>query len=498
MLRRDSGFTGSDGSSVNAPLEKAWEFKAGGDIESSPAVAYGLVFFGSKDKKVYALDAIKGQIKWIFKTNKAVTSTPVVEDGVVYVASEDKNLYALNADTGKKIWEFSTGEAICSTPAVGYGLVFFGCKNENIYALDVKTGKIKWTFESGNKDHSAPTISEGKLLISGKSLRNTRLYAFNAISGELSWKQEQIQTDSAPVIWEKTVLAREAFDAKRRVIKINLEDGKKQGYLLDTETDWALLSRGMIFAKLRNVPGSCTEDWVLFAFKSTGDSENSIDSFRGRFLVFSEKIYSLAWLAPMGNKLSWPAPAGEFVFFTNIGRGYHGILVYHTSKFMYNLGCVIKEDTKSYPVVSEGMVFIVSDKGKIHAFKGTEKFDSKFIFAHAHQFAGQDFKVINERPDFPAYLYFPGVLWPQCCCLCCGPIETTKTETHTSGKKVFTIENVPYCRSCIGKISKFEGGNKILFGESPGVQPSDQRGYSLHFRNEKYWAMFMELNGLRL
>jgi hypothetical protein len=46
MIRRNTGFTGSDGSELIAPLEKAWEFKAEGDIESPPAVAYNLVFFG--------------------------------------------------------------------------------------------------------------------------------------------------------------------------------------------------------------------------------------------------------------------------------------------------------------------------------------------------------------------------------------------------------------------------------------------------------------------
>jgi hypothetical protein len=48
MLRHDPSGTGNNGTSLIAPLEKAWEFKATSDIESPLAAAYGLVFFGRK------------------------------------------------------------------------------------------------------------------------------------------------------------------------------------------------------------------------------------------------------------------------------------------------------------------------------------------------------------------------------------------------------------------------------------------------------------------
>ena len=34
---------------------------------------------------------------------------PAVSDGVVYVGSDDKNLYAVDANTGQEIWAFKTG-----------------------------------------------------------------------------------------------------------------------------------------------------------------------------------------------------------------------------------------------------------------------------------------------------------------------------------------------------------------------------------------------------
>ncbi len=46
---------------------------------------------------------------WTYKTGDAIESSPVVVNGVVFVGSRDHNLYALDARTGKKIWSYTTG-----------------------------------------------------------------------------------------------------------------------------------------------------------------------------------------------------------------------------------------------------------------------------------------------------------------------------------------------------------------------------------------------------
>jgi len=39
-------------------------------------------------------------------------SSPAVVGGVVYVGSDDKNVYALDAANGAKIWSFTTGTGL--------------------------------------------------------------------------------------------------------------------------------------------------------------------------------------------------------------------------------------------------------------------------------------------------------------------------------------------------------------------------------------------------
>jgi outer membrane protein assembly factor BamB len=67
-----------------------------GDIVwSSPTVANGIVYIGSCDHNVYALDAMTGGVAWSFLTGDAVDSSPTIVNDIVYVGSNDHNIYAI-------------------------------------------------------------------------------------------------------------------------------------------------------------------------------------------------------------------------------------------------------------------------------------------------------------------------------------------------------------------------------------------------------------------
>ena len=53
-------------------------------------------------------------------------SSPAVANGVVYVGSADHNVYALNAGTGAKLWSYTAGGVSDSSPAVANGVVYVG------------------------------------------------------------------------------------------------------------------------------------------------------------------------------------------------------------------------------------------------------------------------------------------------------------------------------------------------------------------------------------
>ena len=161
---------------------------------SSPAVAKGVVYFGSGDHSVYAVDVATGTLRWKFKTGDVVHASPAVVNNVVYIGSWDRNMYALDATSGTKLWQYQTGAdsaiynqvGIASSAAVSNGIVFFGCRDGHFYAVDAKTGAPRWNVNN-NKGWviSSPAIKDG--IVYFPTSDGQRFKAVDAATGALKY-----------------------------------------------------------------------------------------------------------------------------------------------------------------------------------------------------------------------------------------------------------------------------------------------------------------------
>ena len=128
-------------------------------------------------------------IQWFFSTGSgtaAVSASPSVVEGVVYVGSWNGTMYALDASSGRPLWTFNINDpnpgdrtglpGIQSSAAVVDGVVYFGAADANVYALDALTGALKWKHSIGDPDTSvegahvwsSPAVFDGKVYV-GKS-----------------------------------------------------------------------------------------------------------------------------------------------------------------------------------------------------------------------------------------------------------------------------------------------------------------------------------------
>ena len=161
-----------------------WAYTTGSHVGSSPAVANGVLYVGSSDGNVYALNAATGTQIWNFITGYLVTSSPAVADGIVYVGSWDHNVYALNAATGALLWNYTTEDLLYSSPAVVNGVVYVGSNDHNVYALNAATGTQIWNFITGYPVTSSPAVSNGIVYVGSG---DNKLYALNAATGAHIW-----------------------------------------------------------------------------------------------------------------------------------------------------------------------------------------------------------------------------------------------------------------------------------------------------------------------
>ncbi len=165
-------FGSSDGNlyalDAGTGLQK-WKFKTNGIIHTSPALYNGTVFFGSWDTYLYAVDAMSGNEKWKFKTRdqpgmhllEGIQASPAVEDSVVYFGARDGYFYALRADSGDSVWTFSADNSwVLTTAAIQDGTIYFGTSDTYLMlALDAKTGKKKYSVKAAGYLYSSPAIA---------------------------------------------------------------------------------------------------------------------------------------------------------------------------------------------------------------------------------------------------------------------------------------------------------------------------------------------------
>lgn len=207
-----------------------WQFKTEGAVLSSPVIVNGVVFVGSSDRNLYAVDQNTGQQKWKFRANGPINSSPAVAEGIVYFTSLDGGFYALDAETGTRKWRFrmelerrfqakglhgqsprpqiipDTWDFFTSSPAVFNGAVYFGSGDGNVYALNAKSGELQWKFETKDIVHASPAIANNTVYIGSW---DGNLYALDAETGAEKWRYKagedpinynQIGFQSSPVV----------------------------------------------------------------------------------------------------------------------------------------------------------------------------------------------------------------------------------------------------------------------------------------------------------
>jgi outer membrane protein assembly factor BamB len=119
---------------INAETgSEIWTFDA-----TSPSVTVsGNWIYVAGGGYVYGLQIDHGSPieEWDFTASGQITSAPALANGVVYVGSQDTNLYAINAQTGAWLWSYPTGGPVDSSPAVASGVVYVGSNDFNVYAF---------------------------------------------------------------------------------------------------------------------------------------------------------------------------------------------------------------------------------------------------------------------------------------------------------------------------------------------------------------------------
>lgn len=170
--------------------QPAWAFGTGGGIYSAAVLSpSGVLYFGSSDHSIYALNAVTGAMLWSYQTNGAIgfTSPLVDANDTVYVASWDSTVYALDANSGALKWSYVASDYVDSPLVMVDDIVYGGlANNDAVIALFATTGRLVWTSAAG-AGGSGGIVSNGKGLLFAASRSNLNFSALNDHTGDVVW-----------------------------------------------------------------------------------------------------------------------------------------------------------------------------------------------------------------------------------------------------------------------------------------------------------------------
>ncbi len=416
-----------------------FSFKTGGTIRSTPAVADGVLYFGSGDGNFYALDARTGQERWRFRTAGGIFSSAAIAAGAAYFASRDGYLYALDVGTGKQRWKFPLGKDLgeghywdfyLSSPIVAGQNLYIGSGDGNVYALDARSGKTRWKFAAGARVRATPALSADTLIVATMS---GVVYALNAKDGTQRWKfatkgatnkfedkgNDTTSIAASPSVGDGvvTVGSRDGF-----IYGINLADGSQLWQTTHDGSSWILstaIENGTAYI------GSGSAAIVQAADLKTGTEKWR---FKTRGAVFSSLTI-----------------AGDVLYFGDFGGSIHALdKTSGAHLWSYSLG----ERIFGTPVVADGIVYCGSDNGVMVALAGSmtrkpASADPKRLVYWEGRKSDKAFNWFQDNVDVAILNYFKSAGYEQVDAKQLATIMSEQITSHTRSVVVFADNRIP-------------------------------------------------------
>jgi outer membrane protein assembly factor BamB len=231
LVRAHRVIFGSESGDIFALDEKTgkqdWVVHTDGEVKGGLAYDDGLVFAGNYGGQLTAIDASTGHIKWQSETQGGgflrgggIYTTPSVAYGRVYVGGLDGRIYSFVEKDGSLAWSHSTGAEVYSAPTVADTphappTVYAGSQDKNFYALDARDGSLRWQFPIPSSVYASPTLDSRGTLYSGSTIGH--LFALEAATG-----RPVFDYDVGAPIWTAPALRRDGSlvvgDTRGRVL----------------------------------------------------------------------------------------------------------------------------------------------------------------------------------------------------------------------------------------------------------------------------------------
>ena len=168
-----------------------WFFETGVSLVGPPAPSRDLVFCGGADRTLYALHVGTGKAAWQVTTEEQPRTAAVFDADHVYFGTRDGRIHAIDAARGNVCWSFAAAGPPLFDPVTFSGIVCCGVPLGTatvLYGIDGSDGSERWSASLPGGLAGAPACRDGVLYAAEAGRGGGALEAVRIATGEVLWK----------------------------------------------------------------------------------------------------------------------------------------------------------------------------------------------------------------------------------------------------------------------------------------------------------------------
>jgi outer membrane protein assembly factor BamB len=167
-----------------------WTFEAVGTLRSSPILFNDLIYIGSEDKRIYAIDKYTGVLEWSLKLDDVVATSPSVSSNTLVIGTEAGSVYGIHRNEGEELWKVDVGSSVSTAACISGSTAMVGTYGGRLHGINIGDGELEWTYPNPAEPALDPILTT-PVTNSGLVYFGTDgLYCLEVRNGLKAWHHE--------------------------------------------------------------------------------------------------------------------------------------------------------------------------------------------------------------------------------------------------------------------------------------------------------------------
>lgn len=184
-----------------------WQLNLSGEIENEYSFLNiykyeNTIYVPTNEKLISIISAETGKAIKSINTELDIFSGIVVDSDLIYFGSKQDTVTAINHNDGRVLWQRVMSSEVMSISRLFNNLIYVMTNDSKITAIDISTGKFVWINSQIPSDlsirgSSTPIIYEDKLYV---GFEDGKIVSYNALNGDIIWEVQIPATKTETII----------------------------------------------------------------------------------------------------------------------------------------------------------------------------------------------------------------------------------------------------------------------------------------------------------